>query len=512
MYRLGSEKSVGFFAICAIMCYLFINQGGYFAGGIISAGIITAIMLFRIKPEIKIFDLLFLAFSLWYLFCTLRTGLDIRYTSKGILPFLCLIFRWLIPKDKEKSSKLFEYLIKVSLFVTCVAIILCIISSIKSMHLIRLSFPMQYSNASGIFFGVMFILARYTEFGWSKKLQYVFFAALVLTQSVGAVGLTVIAEIILSKNKRNTLIFLIIIFAGAIVLHSRVIQSMGTFLERILQVYDGFRCMVANPVFGIGAGRWDLYKGLYQTGFYDSQIIHGTIGQIGAASGIIGLVLFVASAVYVLKNFKFENKAYLAGALMLVVHSFIDFTFSFTVLGFLAMLLISHGEEKATKPIEVKKYISLPMSVLILSAFVFLAYSMNQVKTLEKIDIEANPLAYVDYYETHPLSQKDAETTKTYAKALYNSGNIQKSLETLNKMRLLSTNMVVLKKDCTNSWDCVMEYIKIQPYNSPLYRSVYRKSNDEVLKKEVEKLLDDAINSMSVLGKKLHELKGDEIL
>jgi len=101
---------------------------------------------------------------------------------------------------------------------------------------LRLKFPFQYANASGIFFGVMFILARYCEFSWAKKRQYIFFLGLILTQSVGSIGVTVIAEICLSKNLKRTLMILGVLIVGAVFLKGRVYQSIGTFEFKNMQM------------------------------------------------------------------------------------------------------------------------------------------------------------------------------------------------------------------------------------------------------------------------------------
>lgn len=512
MQKLEKSSQAGYYGVAAVLCYLILNQGGYFAGGVISAGIIISVMLLWQKVRLEKVDFVFLAFSLWYLFCSVRTGFDVRYIAKGVLPLLCFMFRQLMPHSSENARELCLKVIKIAFYITIFAIFTCIYLSVKSMRLRRLVFPFQYANGSGIFFGVMFILARYAGFEWAKKRQYVFFAGLALTQSVGAIGLTVLAELLMSRDRRKTLVLLAVIVVGAVVLRGRIYQSIGTFIERFLQIQDGFICMADNPVFGIGAGRWELYKNLYQTGFYDAHEIHGSLGQIGAASGFVGLALFVLTLVTAFRYVRFENKAYLAGAVMLIFHSFLDFTLTFAALGFLLMFMFSCGERENGKSIEFKTFAKPAVLVLLAAGFCVLGVGMYQIKKLDGMDIGKNYPKYVSYYQSNPLSQKSVGTRENYAKALYATGKKEECLNVIESIDVLSSDMVVLKKGCVGEWKEVMKYIEQQPYNPVLYKTVCYNSNDEELQKQAEERLDEAIASMSFLGKLLYEFMGEKII
>ena len=56
-----SEKCgfVSLYAIVAVMAYIVFNQGGFFAGGIISVGLIISLLLFRTKIQLTKVDLMF---------------------------------------------------------------------------------------------------------------------------------------------------------------------------------------------------------------------------------------------------------------------------------------------------------------------------------------------------------------------------------------------------------------------------------------------------------------------
>lgn len=512
MKELEKKNPVSLYAIGAIIAYIVLNQGGYFAGAVISVGLIVTLLLFRVKIRFKTVDLLFLAFSVWYFFCSVRTGFDVRYIAKGILPLLCLMFKFLLPEDKKESEELLKKIIKISFYITIISIIVCVNISLKSMRLRRLTFPFQYANASGIFFGVMFILSRYLDFEWAKKREYVFFLGLVLTQSVGAIGLTVLAELFLSKNKKRTIFLIALLLVGAAVLRGRIYQSVGTFIERFLQMYDGVLCMGDNPLFGIGAGRWELVKNLYQTGFYDAREIHSGIVGIGVDSGFLGIILFGITLIFAFASIRFSKRPYLAGILMIIFHSCLDFSLAFTALCFILVILFNCGECKEERTIEFKTIAKSVTLTVMAVGFLTLSVGMYQIKKLDGIDYTKRYPYYINYYESHFLSQKSVKTRENYAKALYATGNKEKCLEVLENIDVLSSDMIILKKGCYDDWREVIKELKIQPYNSVLYKTVFYNSNDEALQKQSEEMLNEAIDSMSFLGKILFNFKGEKIL
>lgn len=512
MQKTKNKYISNLFAVCAIMAYIILNQGGYFAGGIISSGLIISLVMLRGKIKIKVTDVIFFVFCIWYLFCSLKPGFDIRYTAKGLLPISCLLFKFLLPDNVDDKKTILEKIVVISFYITVLAILIGVYSSITSMRLRRLTFPFQYANASGIFFGVMFILSRYMEFEWAKKRQYVFFAGLVLTQSVGAIGLTVLAEIFLSRNLKRTLAIVAILLIGAIVLRGRVYQSIGTFIERFLHMYDGFLCAADNPMFGIGAGRWELVKNIYQSGFYDAKEIHSSIVQIAVDSGIIGIGVFALSVIYAIKKTIFSGKIYIVAILMILLHSCLDFTLTFSSMGFLLMLLVGCGEDVSHEVTVIKKGVVIPVACTFVLMFTILSCGMYQIKKLDGINITKRYSAYIHYYDTNILSRKSVKTNENYAKALYATGHKDMCLDVLENMDVLSTDMIILEKGCIGDWQGTINHLSAQPYNENLYKTVFYNCDDESLQKQTKDMLDEAISSMSYLGKILFKFKGEEIL
>ncbi len=501
---------VNIYLTAVLMGYLILNQGGYFAGGIISTGILVSLMLCFTKLRCRMPDIGFFLFALWYLFCSVRTGFDIRYLAKGLLPFLCLMFRFTLPPNREKAAELCRMVITLGFAITVIAVFTCVSRSFHAGHLLRLTFPFQYANASGIFFGVLFILTRHGKDTKRSYLQYGFFLGLILTQSVGAIGITVLAELLLSRNWKQTLFLLAVLAVGAVLLKGRIYQSIGTFTERFLQMRDGFSCMLQNPVFGIGAGRWETHKELYQSGFYDAKEIHGSIAQIAAASGIPGILLFGIALFSAFRSIKLQRSIYPIGALMILAHSLLDFTLTFTALDFLVILLLACCEPAETKQIAVKPGISRSICALCTVVFLILGTGMYQIKKLDGIYLGKNYTNYIRYYDSHPLSRRSRKTVENYAKSLYAVKRKEDCLTVLENMNALTTDMIVLKKGCTNNWKEAMDCLETQPYNESLYKALYYNSNDETLRPKIEELFADSVDSMSFLGKLLYQFKGEE--
>ena len=92
------------------------------------------------------------------------------------------------------------------------SIIYCVTKSFDSKVLQRLSFPFDYSNACGIYFAVCFFIAKYSKSEFLNKAGFIFIPALVLTQSIGAVGVFIIAYLyVLIKEKKFIPIIIFVI-------------------------------------------------------------------------------------------------------------------------------------------------------------------------------------------------------------------------------------------------------------------------------------------------------------
>jgi O-antigen ligase len=121
---------------------------------------------------------------------------------------------------------------------------------------------------------------------------------------------------------------------------------------------DGLKIIKDYPIIGAGGGAWrNLYR-QYQSIPYNTTEVHNFYVQYGAEVGIIGLVilaglivLLVMSMIKVIKSSSQYLYVYIA-AILLFLHSMIDFNLSLAAVGYILWMLIGIiNSDKKTPPI-----------------------------------------------------------------------------------------------------------------------------------------------------------------
>ena len=100
-------------------------------------------------------------------------------------------------------KKLADILLEISVWIAIVAVVHCLVISFCASSLLRLRFPFDYPNASGIYFAVCYFSAEKSGSKFIRKTKYLFLLSLLLTQSVGSIGifaLALIYELIINKE------------------------------------------------------------------------------------------------------------------------------------------------------------------------------------------------------------------------------------------------------------------------------------------------------------------------
>ena len=480
------------------------NQGGYFPGAVAAAGIFEILLCILCGKNINKISYPSLLFCVWYFFCAVRTGLTVEYALRGLIPLTCFLFYLSVPRDQAK--KIIGIVIRVSILIAVCSIIHCAFISFRAMQLKRGLFPFQYSNASGIYFAVMFLLLKGNEKAYLRRARWIFASALLLTQSVGAVILAVAGELLLDFNIKKVLI----ISAGAAVLcilfRARLYESVGTFTERLLQIYDGTKCIIQNPVFGIGAGRWENAKFAYQSGFYRANTIHSSLVQIGVNSGIPGLCMLLLILFMVLRRLGRGEKKYFVCAGILLLHSCIDFTLSFLGLDMLLVLLLlqtdDSGEVRSVS-LRYKAVLLLPAAVI----FAVLSVGMYKAAKTDEWLKRGDFSRLISSYEEDYLFGHSHKGLVGYGSALYAQGNYEKLSALTDGIEYPPSELSVLRIRCCENSEVMLEYLQWQPYNTALYEEI-KKSGDERTQIKADEIFEASLNDMSYPGKLLYEKKG----
>lgn len=473
------------------------NQGGYYEGALVLCGLLICPVLFFCKCRVTDDKLALLVFSLWYLYCSLQKEFVIEYVIRGFIPFITFLFYLPVSKEEDKEG-LKDFFLKLLLITAVISIVHCLLRSLSAGRLLRLTFPFQYSNACGIFFGTCFVLCVDIKGRIVKYCKIIFASSLILTQSVGALIITAAAFVIIKRSVKQLVITIASTLAFSVVFHKRLIQSLATFIERLLQMRDGFFCMLKNPLSGIGAGRWANAKNIYQTGFYGAKTIHSSIVQIGVNSGVIGLILFFVFICFFLKK-AYNNKKIFICLCMLLAHAFFDFSFSFIALNMLGVML--NGE--ISEPCE-KTNAAAPwkiISVVLLAVFIMFSAALSEIKAFEN---KVNSRCYAaeslisEYRESRFL--KNSENAVTAYIFLLNGACKYEEINNIISGRKYPSDDMILLKISQSGEEEIKEYLKAQPFDLPLRRFAekYGLVNDET-----------AAGKMSRMGRILYKMKGE---
>jgi len=268
----------------------------------------------------------------------------------------------------------------------------------------------QYANATGVFLAVCAFLTRLSN--KRKTWAVVMETALILTQSVGGLGVYVIGWIIYKIiNKKININFHLCGFilsaimaagmialvrftplpwlaplipaayvaarkpvrkildrvskikfltvgtvalvgaAGLGLLILRKFRPLATFAERIIQITDGFNAMLRHPL-GIGPGAWAFSAREFQSADYNAVIPHCGYIDIGLSGGFVALICAVILIGYWLYRQGHAWNGYTVAAVMILIHAAQDISFSFLSIFMLLLLCVrsSLGERGYKAP------------------------------------------------------------------------------------------------------------------------------------------------------------------
>lgn len=151
--------------------------------------------------------------------------------------------------------------------------------------------------------------------------------------------------------------------------------------ERLVFIFDGLR-ILKNNIFGIGTGQYNKLQFIYQSANYDTKYVHNGFIQIGLDYGILALSVLIITSLYTMyiqmKKKKFDQ--WLIIMVMIIIHSMIDFSLSFVIIGII--LAISMALLKGKRDVELKSNItysnifSNTYIAVFLIAFVFVIISL----------------------------------------------------------------------------------------------------------------------------------------
>ena len=498
--------------LCGLVLASSMVQGGYFHTVFLVAGLLLAVRCIPIKRRLTTAEIALWALSALYLMTALLNGYSSDSLAQACLPGAVAASLYCYEAlEQENKELVLRVLAYVSVGFVCIGIpALCGVWDISgAVTARRLQFPFQYANAAGSWYAALALLRQGDE---QKKTRWDVLplqTALFLTRSLGALGLYGIAELAVVFRERKTparwqaivisnafsaafavgfyllrgwwaILLLAAMFragvwerklceiarkihlhwlllaAGAAAIYpifrsGRVVEGLLTFTERLYQIRDGARIIAEHPLTGIGAGRWEYLYPYWQSARYVTTVVHSSIIQMGVDAGVLAIVLGAGFALIAWRSKNRLRQASMA-ALLLLVHSLLDFNFQFYPVCCLTVFLLCSGEatvsEKANAQPRWLTTVKVSFAVL---CVVLLAAEMNY-KQLVYSNAAGDWTGALARYETcDKLFGTNPAARKSAAYAAYWIGDRKRCLALTDIEELLDTEAVILHAEALRS-------------------------------------------------------------
>jgi hypothetical protein len=133
---------------------------------------------------------------------------------------------------------------------------------------------------------------------------------------------------------------------GAVLIFTRGLRPVATYIERIIQSIDGINIMLRYP-FGLGPGSWQFYFTEYQSAPYEVSKIHNEYVAMGVDAGFLIIIPVLALLVYWFKRQNWDYRS--ISIIMILIHAAMDIPFSFLIV-VIILVMLATNETMPTKP------------------------------------------------------------------------------------------------------------------------------------------------------------------
>ena len=348
----------------------------------------------------------------------------------------------------------------------------------------RLQAFFQYANTAAVWFALSFLLLLDSPL-FTKIDCLVPFIALALTRSV-AVALLFFFSLMIYLILENRSMASLLLTISALVLmlciydmmSGRIVESVQTFIERIIQIYDGLRLAGSSPFIGIGPGAWRQSYRFVQSAQYSANVIHCGYLQILLDGGIFALAAFLWFCITrIICIFKERSNIphssfVVAGIVLMLLHFMVDIDIQFAFIDLLLVLFLSRGNKKNSikeLPLGFPNWANKGCLLLCLS----IIFGLTTITCYRSYLIEVGDRGPSCF-------EKDPEVTENYLLRLCDEGEYASVVDAADSLRLRSepSELQLLKIGslyCMDMRDdaeeCLLELIDMQKKNVDLYKT-----------------------------------------
>ncbi len=122
-------------------------------------------------------------------------------------------------------------------------------------------------------------------------------------------------------------------------LQTRLSMSGGSFTDRMIYWQDVWQASDRFLLIGVGGNAWRELMYQLQSAPYISHALHSSLMTVLVEVGIVGLLLILALMVFFLWRMWRIKTLWIVPTMAILLHSLVDFTLSFTLIGFLLIIL-----------------------------------------------------------------------------------------------------------------------------------------------------------------------------
>lgn len=347
---------------------------------------------------------------------------------------------------------------------------------------------MLWLFAGFVIYAVLYVIAT-TVFKFFKGMKY-----------FNTVAISVVAVVVLAAV---LMVLMPNLFAG--VLPEALVQRLSgisfgaeTAKERFVFYKDALDIAKRSFVFGSGGGAWQDLYGMSQSYFYSSTQAHSFVMQVLVETGLLGLLAWLAVLVifYVKAIMLFVKKqadrniiaAAVAGATVLIVHSFIDFDLSLPAMLIILMALLGVVFAYETKEKNINKFV---FSVVCLVLIIPFALNATATKAYDKgMGFFANQqykLAAAEFEKSSALKPFDGVSLsyKAVSKSMeqMEKADREQVVADIEKAEKLAPNSMAVAQNAltiysnTGVYEVAMDYarkvVELQPMNIENYEAYF---------------------------------------
>lgn len=275
--------------------------------------------------------------------------------------------------------------------------------------------------------------------------------------------------------------------AGVFALYSgRLLEAASHFFTRWVYVADAARMVSAAPLLGAGPDNWQHLYPQFASAQYAVSVVHCSYAQVACDAGLVGLALLCAAVVLgCVALARRRDVRGLVAALMLALHSVVDFDLQFGALAGLLALLLCDGCGPSIKVGRGFGWAPWAASAALLTGCIagFACGAMRSVLTAAAVVGDDGSAERV--YLGNPLAYNDVGARDDYLQALYRAGRYEDvalscaayGVSTAGQAQTAAWALAELGMS-DEGLSLLVQMAEIQPYNAVLLNEMGRYASE----------------------------------